>query len=68
MSENLPLEVDLHGRVANMRLAPSNALFALYEAVVNSIHAVLEGPEPTKGKITIRVLRGTGQLTTTGKP
>jgi hypothetical protein len=50
-----------------MRLAPSNALFALYEAVVNSIHAILDGPEPKKGKITIRVLRGAGQMTLGGK-
>lgn len=64
--KNLPLEVDLHGRVGNIRLAPTDALNALYEAVVNSIHAVLDGPEPAKGRITIRILRGVSQLTTTG--
>jgi hypothetical protein len=63
---NLPLEVDLQGRVTNMRLAPSNAMRSLYEAIVNSIHAILDGPEPTKGVITIRVLRGTGQQTLDG--
>jgi len=61
-TENLPLEVDLPGRIRNMRLAPCNAFFALYEAVVNSIHAVLDGPSPDKAKITIRVLRGKSQL------
>ena len=44
-----------------MRLAPTNTLYALYEAVVNSIHAILDGPEPKLGTITIRVLRGPGQ-------
>jgi hypothetical protein len=62
---NLPLKVDLRGRVRNMRLAPSNALFALYEAVVNSIHAILDGPEPHKGRIAVRVLRD--QMTLGGK-
>jgi hypothetical protein len=61
----LPLKVDLRGRVRNMRLAPSNALFALYEAVVNSIHAILDGPEPQKGRIAIRILRD--QMTLGGK-
>lgn len=64
--KNLPLEVDLQGRVANMRLAPTNTLYALYEAVVNSIHAILDGPEPKSGKITIRVLRGPGQQRSVG--
>ena len=33
-TSNVPLKVDLNGRVRNMRLAPSNALYALFEAVV----------------------------------
>ncbi len=65
---NLPLKVDLRGRVRNMRLAPANAMLALYEAVVNSIHAILDGPEPDKGQITITILRDTtGQLALNGK-
>ncbi len=66
-TSNVPLKVDLNGRVRNMRLAPSNALYALFEAVVNSIHAILDGPEPTKGKITISILRGDGQPTLSGR-
>ena len=64
---NLPLKVDLRGRVRNMRLAPSNAMLALCEAVVNSIHAILDSTEPDKGQITITILRGTGQLALNGK-
>ncbi|MEX2317377.1 MAG: ATP-binding protein [Pirellulales bacterium] len=60
-TKTLPLEVDLPGRVRNIRLAPSNALYALFEAVVNSIHAVLDGPEVKSGKISIRILRGETQ-------
>jgi hypothetical protein len=66
VSTNLPMELDLHGRVSKMRLLLANALFALYEAVVNSIHAVLDGPEPTKGQIKISVLRGESQETCLG--
>ena len=61
MSDTLPLEVDLRGRVGNMRLPQSNALYPLYEAVVNSIQAVLDLPHHEKGRITIRVLRSSGQ-------
>lgn len=63
----LPLKVDLRGRVRNMRLAPSNALFALFEAVVNSIHAILDGPQPQNGKITIRIVRGDNTMILGGK-
>ncbi|MGE5611660.1 MAG: ATP-binding protein [Bacillota bacterium] len=65
-TKNLPLEVDLPGRIRNMRLAPSNALYALFEAVVNSLHAVLDSESPNKGKITVRVLRGKSQATMGG--
>jgi len=51
-----------------MRLPQSNAMLALYEAVVNSIHAILDGPEPNAGKITIGILRGGEQLTMDDKP
>lgn len=67
MTDTMPLEVDLWGRVTNMRLAPSRALLALYEAVVNSIDAVLDDPNPVKGRVVINVLRGTGNLNTSGK-
>lgn len=67
MTSVLPLEIDLAGRVKNMRLAPSNAMYALFEAVVNSIHAVLDGPEPACGSIRVKVLRAEDQLTTAAK-
>jgi hypothetical protein len=63
----LPLEVDLPGRVRNMRLAPTNAPYALFEAVVNAIHAVLDGPDSKNGKIVVKVLRGQGQRLLGGK-
>jgi hypothetical protein len=61
--ERFQIEVDLPGRVRNMRLAPSNALYALYEGVVNSIHAIIDSPTPEKGRIDIHVLRGEDQRT-----
>ncbi len=52
-----PLELDLEGRVRNIRLPQSNGLMAVFEAVANAIQAVDEAKETRPGRIDIRVLR-----------
>ena len=66
--DSIPLKVDLHGRVRNIRLHPQNALYSLYEAVVNSIHSTLDCTANEMGNITISILRANEQLTFDGKP
>lgn len=48
--------IDLKGRVKSLKLAERNALLPLFEAVVNSIHAI-EDSKPTNGKIEIDLER-----------
>lgn len=36
------MDIDLRGRVNNTKLSPSNCLLPLFEAIVNSIHAIEE--------------------------
>ena len=58
------MEIDLKGRVNNTKLAPSNCLLPLFEAIVNSIHAIEEkGEERGKvpGTIEITVERDASQ-------
>ncbi|HEY0151221.1 MAG TPA: hypothetical protein VGB92_04425, partial [Longimicrobium sp.] len=51
------MESDLLGRLRNTRLATAHNLLPLFEAVINSVHAV-EGRGKT-GKITIQIERST---------
>lgn len=55
------MDVDVIGRVNHTRLATRNALHSVYEAVVNSIHAIEELQEKHdaeyRGRITIRIRR-----------
>lgn len=68
MSEQTwPLELDVSGRVGNMRLPGGRAIHAIFEAVVNSIQAILDGPGARDGQIVIRVLRLPGQAGMDGK-
>lgn len=48
--------IDLRGRVKSLKLAERNALLPLFEAVVNSIHAI-EDSGNTKGNIVIEIER-----------
>lgn len=52
------MDMNLAGRVAKIRLAPNarNSLLPLFEAVINSIHAI-EAAKIKDGKIEIVVLR-----------
>jgi hypothetical protein len=65
-SRRLQFSLSLKGKLRNTRLAASNALFPLYEAVVNSIHAIHEARDarqlsPTQGRIVITLERDRSQ-------
>jgi hypothetical protein len=56
---------DPEGRIKNLSLAPNtkNALFPLFEAVMNSTHAIEERfgrDQVSKGEIDIQVIRSDG--------
>jgi hypothetical protein len=56
--KNMEMKTNLSGRIKNMKLAESKCLMPLFEAVVNSIHAIEDNPEQIgKGFIKIEVLR-----------
>src|SRR5438093_12232325 len=50
------MKIDLRGRVKNTKLAPANGLLPLFEAVINSIHAIEEN-KAAAGKITVTIER-----------
>lgn len=52
-----PIEEDLVGRVRSTKLAHSNALLPLFEAVVNSLHSIEDSKLKNKGKVTIQIER-----------
>ena len=54
------MNIDVIGRVRNISLSKSNALYPLFEAVVNSIHAVSDA-EAFNGQIAIEVIRDESQ-------
>lgn len=51
------LITNLEGRIRNTVLAKSNALFPLFEAVVNSIQSIDDGIGSEKGRIEVKVIR-----------
>ena len=56
------MDTNLLGRLRNTSLPASSGLMPLFEAVVNSIHAIEEAAVGmSKGRITITILRGTPQ-------
>lgn len=50
------MKIDLRGRVRNTKLAPTSGLLPLFEAVVNSIHAIDEAKRDN-GRITVTIER-----------
>ncbi|MFD2257705.1 ATP-binding protein [Luteolibacter algae] len=55
---NLHLQTNLSGRLRNTSLPQSSGLLPLFEAVVNSIHAIEEtGKEIDQGTIRVKILR-----------
>lgn len=58
----MSMDTNLHGRLRNTSLPASSGLMPLFEAVVNSIHAIEEAKlAMSKGQITVCILRGTQQ-------
>ena len=56
------MDVDIRGRVANVKLSRSRCLLPLFEAIMNSLHAIEEA-KPSEGRIEIRVERNQSQKT-----
>lgn len=54
------MDVDIRGRVANVKLSRSRCLLPLFEAIMNSLHAIEEA-QATDGRIEIRVERDKSQ-------
>ena len=50
--------IDLKGRVNRLKLAERNMLLPVFEAIVNSIHAIEDNKNP-KGEINIKLVRST---------
>jgi len=56
----MSMETNLQGRLRNTSLPYSHGLLPLFEAVVNSIHAIEEAELPSRsGNITVEILRDT---------
>ena len=51
------MDFDLPGRIKNTKLPFSGALLPVFEAVINSIHAVAESPHPENGIIRVHLER-----------
>lgn len=56
------MDVDVLGRVANVKLGRSRCLQPLFEAIINSIHAIEEA-KTTDGRIEVRIERDQTQKT-----
>ena len=54
------MRIDLRGRVKNTKLTPANGLLPVFEAVINSIHAIEEAGS-ANGKITVTIERSPAQ-------
>ena len=57
-SNNESIGIDLKGRIKSLKLADRNTLLPLFEAIINSIHAIEDAKIPN-GKIDIEVSRET---------
>lgn len=55
------MDFDLPGRIKNTKLPFSGALLPIFEAVINSIHAVDESPHPENGIIRVHIERDLAQ-------
>jgi len=51
------MKSDVIGRVNNTRLYKKDVLFPLFEAIINSIDAINDGPNSSKGQIEIHIKR-----------
>ncbi len=58
MSNERMINTNLHGRIRNTHLSKNNGFMTVYEAVVNSIHAIEELSEDGgKGNISLEIIR-----------
>ena len=57
ISSSFPMRIDIAGKVREKKLASNKALLPLFEAVVNSIHAIEEVNSATPGYIEIEAER-----------
>ena len=58
LAQKYTMPTNLHGRLRNTPLPITSGLLPLFEAVVNSIHAIDEaGVSPADGKILIKIIR-----------
>lgn len=55
----MSMNTNLPGRLRNTSLPYSHGLFPLFEAVVNSIHAIEDAGLKSKGTISVEILRNT---------
>ena len=55
------MQIDIKGKINEKKLAYSNTLLPLYEAIVNSIQAIEEGSSTKKGVIEINLVRSMQQ-------
>ena len=51
------MQIDIKGKINEKKLAFSNTLLPLFEAIVNSIHAIEENKSSITGIIEIEVIR-----------
>src|SRR5438270_578592 len=56
----ISMDIDLRGRVNNTKLTPTNCLLPLFEAIINSIHAIEEKGK-IRGSIEITIERDRSQ-------
>jgi hypothetical protein len=62
------LKTNLQGRLRNTRLTMSHCMQPVFEAIINSIHAVDDIPNRQTGKIALKVIREPQQMLSLDKP
>lgn len=67
MTVDSSLRTSLAGRLRNTHLPKSHALMPVFEAIVNSIHAIEDRTNFTEGKIVLKVHRETQENLSLGK-
>ena len=58
------LKTDLEGKINNLPHFKTEALFPVFEAIINSIHAIEERKSTDKGEIIVRIIREKGVQST----
>lgn len=53
----MKMRINLEGRIKNTKLSPANCLFPLYEAIINSLHAIEERGNKGDGYVNIEIHR-----------